>query len=456
MSTHPRRKLTLALAGALLAVPATADAGPPGSWTKVTGVGFTARTIDEVGAARTPDGVLHVIYKRPPAQIEHRAVSADARSVLSPNPVASFPLGANHRPALISVPGGLRAFFAGNGNPQLGTRMATAASTNGQAWAVQPFPASNNAITNSHKPFAAAGIGAAQAGGLPAFAWGDADPGSGGYHFGLSPTTPDFDFPDTVRCCEVDPNLAVDGRSGQLVLGWNSLRDDAAEARSLSPAGGVTRIPNSGARQLGQRVAMTGRIGAPGIYVGYTAGRNPFSGRVALWRFGSSRARILSSAGRRARFTSVAAAPAGRLWLFWMRNRQLYAARSNKSATRFGAHVKVRPPRGTDSIWRLAGDGSRGPLDLLAHLSRSGSDVGTWHQRILPRLSVSVKVRNGKATVKVTDASATVFGATVRVAGRTKTTGKSGKVRYSLGAGRYRARVAKAGYTSNVRRFRVR
>lgn len=65
MSRAPRRALA-APACAAFACPAAAVAGPPGKWTKVTGLDYTGSNIDELGLARTPDGVLHVVYVKSP------------------------------------------------------------------------------------------------------------------------------------------------------------------------------------------------------------------------------------------------------------------------------------------------------------------------------------------------------------------------------------------------------
>ena len=56
----------------------------------------------------------------------------------------------------------------------------------------------------------------------------------------------------------------------------------------------------------------------------------------------------------------------GRLWIFWRNGTgKLQATRTNKAATRIGAIRDVAPPRGT-TVYRTAGDGSRGPLDLVS------------------------------------------------------------------------------------------
>src|SRR6266487_2538140 len=107
----------LASVSALAASAAVAQAGPPGKWTQVTGVGKPDLNILVVGLARTPDGVLHVGWEQPgagnAASILHSSVSADAKTVSGPNTIFTYPGGANTAVSLLPVSGGIRAFFAG-------------------------------------------------------------------------------------------------------------------------------------------------------------------------------------------------------------------------------------------------------------------------------------------------------------------------------------------------------
>jgi hypothetical protein len=70
--------------------------------------------------------------------------------------------------------------------------------------------------------------------------------------------------------------------------------------------------------------------------------------------------------------------------------RRVFATRTNKAATRAGAIVSTKPPPGTSTIWRLAGEGSAGPLDVLLHVTAGGS-IATWHTQVLPRLLLTAK-----------------------------------------------------------------
>jgi hypothetical protein len=421
-----------------------ADAGPPGRWTRVTGVGQPVASTLEVGVARTPDGVLHVLWTREArtaGSVLHSTVSADARRVGAPRPVAAYQGGVNDSVALLAVPGGLRAFFAGlqAGSP-VDRVMATATFAR-RAWS-PAVPASNTA--SGRTPYAAAGVAAGVGlDGTPVSAWGS--PGSG-FHVGLDPAAPDGSLPGRTA---TDPGVGVDSVGGRVVVAWNLLDEGGVAAISVSSPGARKTIPGSRAAQLQHRVGVTGRIGASGVYVAYIAGDNQFTGRPAVWRFGAGRGRPVSRTTG-ARDICVAPAPGGRLWVFWHRDGRLFATRSDPAATRFGAVVSLDPPRGTRSLHDLAGEGSRGPLDLMVLLTRARTDTANWHQRVLPGLTLSVvAARPGLVTFRVLDAGVPVAGARVSVAGAgSRRTRAGGLVSLRLARGSHRATAAKRGYTT--------
>jgi hypothetical protein len=447
----------LAAALALMATAGAAEAGPPGKWTQVTGQDGGTKSIDEIGLERTGDGVLHVLWPHEPgagpATVRHTALSADAKALSGPDQVFQYAGGVNNSVDLVAGPGGgLRAFFAGLGGP-LTDRLATAsAAADGKTWIVQPTPASNGVKGTGKPVYAANGIGAALAlDGTPFTVWGDSAPGANGLHAGLSATDPDQQI---AGAAPVDPGVAVDSKTGQVVAAWNSLDGGNAQARGIAPAGGPVAVPASGARQVGQRVSATGRIGGDGVWIAYSAGTGEFLGRPALWRFGASRPRVLSSK-KGARFTAVAAAPGGRLWVFWARRNMLFATRSNAKVTRFGRTVPVKPPKGTSSLFSLNGEGSRGPLDVLALVQKGGA-AGYWHQRVLPGLTLSAKQKKGgKVVLKVTDAGDPVKGAKVALGNGSELTGAKGTASFTIAPGRHQAKASKAGYAPDSARVRV-
>jgi hypothetical protein len=321
--------------------------------------------------------------------------------------------------------------------------MATAVSSDGRTW-TPPTPASR--AGSSAKPvYVASGLGAgAGLDGTFLSAWGDSEPGGGGFHVGLDPNAADGELPGALQR---DPGIGVDSASGQVFLAWNDLDTSTVVVSGLSPPAPPVTLPNSAAAQLQHPVGITGRIGAPGVFIAYTQGTNPFLGDPALYRIDTGRATKLTT--KDGEQVSIAAAPSGRLWVFWKKAATVFARRSNKAATKFGATRKLRVPGGGSStIFSLAGEGSRGPLDLLTLVGPPSAGIANFHQRILPGLTLAAKQKkSGKTAFKVTDAGAPVAGAKVKVKGDgTKTTGAAGTVLFGLSKGKHSATATKKGY----------
>jgi hypothetical protein len=430
---------------AVLAVGAApAAAGPPGKWTQITGLGRDDSNIMEAGLARTGDGVLHVLWTRGgrggPGGVLHSTLSADAKSLSGQHTVFESPDGVNEAVDVVRTPdGGLRAFFAATG--AFDGVMLSATSDDGAGW-TGLGPASGTG-TGRSPVYAAGGIGAGLGGDGTLYSiWGDSAPGGGGFHAGLDPAVPDGDLPGRGR----DPDVGVDSRTGQVVAGWNSLAGAGVVIMPLDAAGGARSIPGS-SPQLQHRLGITGRLGAPGVFVAYTHGRNPFLADPAVYRVDTGRSvRLTRNDGE---LVSIAPAPQGRLWVFWADGGTIIATRSNRAATRFGRFVKVRAPRRATTIHNLAGEGSRGPLDLLAHVDPPAGTLSSWHQRILPGLSLTAeRSKRGRTVIKVTDAGEAVAAAKVLVKGvGVRTTGSAGTTSFGLAAGRYSVSASKRGYS---------
>jgi hypothetical protein len=446
----PTKSLSLRLLSLCLAVAAfglsavTAQAGPPGTWSQVTGAGGGVQAGDEIGLERTSDGRLHVAWTRTPAAaaLFHSALSADARTISNPNLIIAPSQGINNRVDLVAGPGGgLRVFFSGLSEAAFSDRMGTATSgRDGRTWTVQSSPASNGTFGGGSPVYASSGISALNgAGGVPISMWGDSAPGAGGWHVGVDPATPDFHF--TTGCCSIDPNGGKEAGTGRVFYGWNRLSSTGTSAFVQTPGQPAREVPNSGATQLGHRLGITGRIGARGIYVAYTAGENTFEGVPALWRVGDPRPLIISSR-RGARHTSLAPTPGGHVWVMWAREGRIYAGRTSPQGTPAGRIMSFTPPRGTVVIRNLTGEASRGALDLFALVDRGDRGSGYWHQRLLPALAVTasperLSTRGGRVVVRVTDAGRGIANAVVsfRIGARNERarTGPDGRVRIDVG-----------------------
>jgi len=417
----------------LLAPAAAAQAAPPGKWTKVTDDGPS--TV-EVGLARTADGTLHVLWPRD-GSLVHSALSADAKTLSGPDTVVTYGGSMHTSSALLAAGGSLRAMFAGLQGP-VNEVLATATSADGgRTWSA-PSAVSNTAKGTKHVVHASVGLSAATLpDGTPVSAWGSPD---SGFHLGLDPSQLDGAFPGRALS---DPGVGVDAQTGQTVVAWNRIDDDGVAAMAVQPPGGQLVLPNSDAAQLQHTVGVTGRIGAPGVYIGYTVGTNEFTGRPAVIRFGSSKAVVLSKTPG-ARHMSIAAGPGGRMWAFWDRRGLIYARRSNPKATVWGATVAVKAA--ASSIYDLTGEGSTGPLDVLARTQRGS--IADYHRRILPGLTITARAGKGnKVTFKVTDAGAKVPRAIVSIKGvKAKKTGKKGTASFTLVGGRHTGTAKKQGY----------
>jgi hypothetical protein len=413
----------------------------------------------EPGLARTSDGVLHVVYVRNDGSrrdLLHVGVSPSGR--VGGDTVALDNWNAMSHPDLLRMPdntlraffGGIRSTSTGETNNAMNTATAPASGTN---WTLKPGKA-------AQAPYAYAtsvtGAGLAKDG-TPISTWAGT-PGLE-YHYGIDPSQPDRRIPQN-DCCLYGPDIAVDSASGQAWAGFHSLErgSPGLYVNAIGPGGpqggrkiAAGSVEGTSSKAPGNRTALTGRIGAPGVYLFYGQGYPTFD-TLALWRVDAARPHlVIRAAGNE--HANIAAAPEGRLWLMWEREGTIYAARTNRSATRVGAVNALQPPsRGT--IFRLNGEGSAGPLDLIANVS-AGGQQGLWHQQILPKLQLAAtsrKAGRGRVvTFRVLDAGEPVPGATVKAGRRTLRTSANGTATLRQArAARLRATASKAGYAASA------
>jgi hypothetical protein len=436
---------------AFLALASPAAAGPTGTWTQVTNFSADGSNTDEVGLARTPNGVLHVLWTVDESVLNTR-VSADAQNVLGTSTVFTYTGGGvNNAVALLPGPAGsLRAFFAGliSSDENHDGGMSTATSTDGVSWNVQPTLASqSDGAGNEESPvYAAAGIGGTMfSNGTPLSVWGDSGPNAHGYHVGTSQATPDVLFGGSTATVTY-PGAATDSDTGAVAVGWNDIDTGKVFVAFVQPStspwfppSAATSPPGAGAADLQHPVGISGRSGGEGgIYVAYLRGTNPFSSNAAIWRVGAGNIENLSKAD--AQSVGVTAGPDGRLWAFWTQeDGSIHVRRSDTEATTWGADTKVKPPSGTSALWSLKGEGSSlscGALDLVA-LATAGGATANFQQRVLPGLTLKKKILNGKkgkkAKVRFTtlDAGDPVK-ATVKFGKASEATGADGKVELKI------------------------
>jgi hypothetical protein len=448
----------------VLGASARPAAGP--AWTKLPNgppINFY-----EASLTRTGDGTLHIAYARnggATQDIWHVAVSAGGK-VGAATPVAQGWAGVENPAILTAADGALRTFWGGiksidpsNTNDALNTASAPAS---GAAWTLQPGRVSGD--SNAYvSPVGAARTKDGQ--------FVEATTSTFGltFHYGLTTGTPTTKVPG--NCCYYDPGIGVDAASGQTVLGWYSNEDETQPGagggegmfmQEIAPGGLVGKralAPGSAtpdgksAIAPGYRTPVTGRLGAPGVFLAYGQGYPTFT-KLALLRFGSAKPAILIGAPR-AQGVNLAPAPQGRLWIFWKRDTGIFATRTNRAVTRLEPISAVAPPPNTDTVWRLDGEASLGTLDLVVN-AQTG-DAAFWYRRVQPRLSLHASaLGDGVERFVVTDAGDPLAGVKVTLRGKSAKTGPSGVVSLKVAPGRATATATKPGYVGASAAVRVR
>jgi hypothetical protein len=427
--------------------------------------------IEEPALARTHDGVLHVAWQRKngtQVDLVHSTLSLEGRPVGQPVTMFQGWAALNNPDLLVQPDGSLRVFFGGirsirstDPNQSLNTAVAP---PSGESWELQDGRAS--AGTSAY----ASPVGATLLrDGTPAAAW--AVTGGLFVHVGVDPTEADQRYQDA--CCAYQPALATDATTGEVVLGWysNAAGQNGLYTQTVAPARGPRQyLPGSAddgrnsALSIDQKMALSARREAAGVYAAYGTGYPTFK-KVVLWRHGTASPVTVASA-EGARHVNLAAAPEGRLWVMWARAGRLYAVRTNRAAARFGPTLAVDAPAGTDVVFKLKGEGSLGPLDLFTRVGRHGAPgTAAWHTRLLPPLALSAAPasfeakQGGRITFTVTDVGDPVAGAAVSFAGQTLTTDDRGQATASVAKGRATSMDATArrwGYTTATARIRAR
>ena len=462
-------KLRAAVLTALIAVLAAAPTATAAPWKRVTSEDGSG--IDQVGLARTGDGVLHLAWHHPTGpnseDLLHTTISRQGR-IVATNPIESGWTGFTN-PALVVDPGGLRAFWGGfrttdSSDPQ--QEISTALSANGGAnWVLQPGQVNPSGGQSYASPISAT----VRPDGTSVQAWS----GTLGtwVHAGLSPATPNHNYMEGKQYGN-DPNLVTDA-GGRVWMAWYS--SDASmlgvQAQQVGgggePVGAPLTMPGTGAMNIGMigRTPFAARSGG-GVYVAYPAPQA--QNQVRVWRVGAGNAPIVARKAGSGPVTIVAADD-GRLWVIWddrgSIDASIHARRSNRGATKWGAEVTAGRPRGTLQAYRLDGSAAGGAVDVLGVFNiGTTTNAATFHRRLLPGLSLSAapsRVRRGRKTevrFTVRDAGAAVRGARVSAGGKSGTTDGGGRVELVLAppARAVTATATKSGYAKDTLRLKAR
>jgi hypothetical protein len=447
----------------------SAAGGPPGRWSAVAeGQGLRAAT-QEIGLARTSDGVLHVAWRQDtgPLSAEVRVRAITRSGELRPTVTAVSGYGLSADPALLAGPASVQLFFAA-GTPIEGLLSATAPAA-GSPWSA-PALVNNQEFAYARTP------GVTTAGdGTPLETWYSA--GDIVVHRGVSPGQA-HTVPSPAGSSNTRPNLATDA-SGRIWVVWCRFGGSGPVgtiAQQVDPATGAplgpqVQLPGSstdfqGSQNAGcvleaaiaRREPVAARVGG-GVYAAGASGY-PRLTRVLVWRLDASGVtRTLQAASNTSAAhlghsdPALAAAPDGRIWVAWVERApggaRIVARRSNREGTVLGAPVSVTPRGGiSTAAVNLSAQADR--ADLIALVQTPANVARIDHTQLLPGLTL---VRTGVArrgrraalvSFRVLDAGEPVRGARVRVGGRTAVTAANGVARLLLQRSPRPRRVAAA------------
>jgi hypothetical protein len=418
---HTRIALAASLGAVALAAGAVSAAPAASPWSRISG---PTQPGSQLGLARTADGVLHVIWNRgaTPTSIFETRISPAGKAT-GTSTVASGWNG-NGGLALLAMPDKtLRLFASGTG----GINTFTAPATGG-GWTHLSGIGWGGAVAE-----AAGVIGATLTkDGQPVTAW------SGNAAEGVPPASvPQSGYQGGMT----ESHLATDAAGGAIVL----------EGETNSGQGGVyvqQILPSRGPRALLPPIwkdygdGISGRIGAPGVYVAYADGT-----AVRLYRYGGASKTIARGAFWSA---TTCAGPEGRLWVAWAdHSNGLFVTRSNRAASAFEPVQKLGAPSGPGLSF-LQCEGSTGPVDLFA------DNGGFFHTHLLAQLTLTARAAKGKVTLSARDAGDPVAGVAVSVGGKHLKTDAHGLASLTLRGGSYSASATAAGYATTSIRFAVR
>ena len=456
------RWLATAMCACAIIGPVSAASGAQ-QWHRIASGGMNVS--DQVGLARTSDGVLHIVWRRQRAggqDLLHTTITA-AGAVGATTTVLSgwASLGS---PALVANGRNLSVFFPGTqtlvtGDPSFGLDSASS-EDGGRSWSISATAIASGDFAASRTP---AAIRSER--GYFLQAWYGA--GQTVVHSGLNPAVP------AVAGYGQGTDQALAGSNfDQAMVGWcTELQattgvfvarvDPATGAR----AGEVIHLPDSGRCPADTRVALVGSPDRPErIATGLSTSdffiaTSSVSGRTVrvyeINREDKIAWRSIVAAGSSFK-QQIALATTPRLdglWAAWRdSDSDKVVVRRLPSGIDWDTPLAMALPRG-QSLSQLALDAQKDRVDVIATTSDDNNVVSLYTTQAFPTLTLE----GGRGGFKVLEATNPVARATVRVAGRTFVTNAGGAVRIRpmLAAGSYTAIASKAGYVSATLRFRV-
>jgi hypothetical protein len=457
--------IVLGLAVALL-VAAAAPAGV--TFTRVTTIGVGS--YPNFGMTRTGDGTLHLSYQTPksatnmvPDGLGERTIGKDG--TLGGKVQALSGWNVTH-PGLVAMPNGslLSAFGAISPKTLAGGVWASSSSNGGATWTAP-------ADVGSHSSLEALSYGAdvtgQLAGSTPVLTLTVA--GHVVVQRGLGKGSPTQEVTNKSDGSAGNVDSAADPGSNQVVASWASLAGKGGDyMQTVAPTLGKAQLVPG---KYKNEVVISGRDNGSGVFGAYTTDDT----HVRLLRYGGSSVKVGAKSGVIAAVLGTATGIDGRIWVMWgSDNGGIAVTRSNMAVTRFEPIQHFDPK--AFSLYRLAGDGRLGPLDLFVDeiptVKGKLAPPGSFHARVLPEPSVAVSVKkivkkNNKGKVvkivhklktKVTDAGDPLKGATVAAAGKSATTNAKGRAVLKLHGshpGKVTVKVTHPGYRTVKKRVKL-
>lgn len=400
--------------------------------------------LDDASAVRAADGTLHVVYRHAEGPtttaIRYRTMSKGG-TWSTPETVVSGWSGVTN--ADIELAGGTpHVFWAGirTTDPADPARSGQAwyASRTGGAWSMSAAPFSTDQYAYVGNPLSTA----LATDGTP---WATWSKGGRRIHSGFATGTEEPNL--TTTCCDYATNIARDAATGDIYTTYYADRDsdNGYFTQRIAPTlGDRVMLPGGrygdSALSRGHRLAAASRT-TGGVYAAY-CDRSPSCTGIRVGAVTGPNLRLRLPGAANAETVWTAAAPLGRMWVSWADSRGVWAARSNKALTQWGAVQLLKGPRGFDGVWSTGGNADRGTFDLFANIN-VGEDYRIWQTRVRPKLSITPPVllskNNIARTVKLrlTDAGDVVPGA-IRFRGVTKTVDALGYAEFVVPAGAMR------------------
>jgi hypothetical protein len=387
-------------------------------------------TSENFGLARTPDGVLHLVFP------SHSTQSATADGLVA---IAISPKGAVGstvqalsgygpiHPTMIAQGSTLQAFFSGASPDNLNSIFGITSSDGGATWGA-PQDVLNHNSDNAQSY--AAGPDAALSGSTPVLALPHNDIV---IQQGLGSGAPTSIATNNSDNSTTDATLAVDGASGAVVAGWPSNQGSGADwLEQVAPTIGT---PQTVPGQPRNEIVPAGRSTGSGVFAAFTTDNK----HVELIQYGGGTKTVGSARGVIPGRMAVATGPTGRIWVMWgAESESIAVTRSNKAVTRFEPIQRLK--LNANGLARLSGDGALGPLDLFADGLAPGKTAtpATMYAHVLAQLSATGSIsKKGTLTVTVTDAGDAVPGAKVSAAGKKATTNSAGKATLGVGKAKH-------------------